>query len=176
MNPLHMPSFAPRFLPSWTRAKRPCTHSDRGSRRETASGAGPGGGGVVGRGRGGAAGPFVPPCVELRHMVRVAIHLATSRSPPGDVTGHGRKVHRSLRTVSGGPAPAFVSPPEERLYEQLRVADFYNCECLLLVSSRIVALCLLQDIFFFRPNIKKKNKNELKLFLSSFLLLLLQDQ
>jgi hypothetical protein len=88
---------------------------------------------MVGAGAGRAAGPFEPPCVEWRHLGRVAIHLATSRSPPGKVTGRGRKIHRSLRTVSGGPAPALVSPPEERLYEQLRVAEFYNCECLLLV-------------------------------------------
>ncbi len=137
--------FYAKDLPSWTRAKRPCTHSDRGSRRKQRAGRGPGGeeretpggggggGGMVGGGAGRAAGPFEPPCVEWRHLGRVAIHLATSRSPPGKVTGRGRKIHRSLRTVSGGPAPALVSPPEERLYEQLRVAEFYNCECLLLV-------------------------------------------
>jgi hypothetical protein len=133
MNPLHMPSFASRFHP---------LGPERRDRARTAI-AGVGGnsvrggarGGVVGRGRGGGAGagPFVPPCVEWRHVVRVSFHLATSRSPPGKVTGRGRKVHRSLRTVSGGPAPALVSPAEERLYEQLRVADFYNCECLLFV-------------------------------------------
>ncbi len=35
--------FYAKDLPSWTRAKRPCTHSDRGSRRKQRAGRGPGG-------------------------------------------------------------------------------------------------------------------------------------
>jgi hypothetical protein len=93
MNPLHMPSFAPRFLPSWTRAKRPCTHSDRGSRRETASGAGPGGGGGgrAGAGRGGGA-----LCATMRG---IATHGARGH-PPGykSVT-----TWRCYRTWTEGP-------------------------------------------------------------------------
>ncbi|CAN5975533.1 unnamed protein product [Sphagnum jensenii] len=145
MNPLHMPSFTPRFYPLGPERRdraRTAIVGVGGNSVRAGAGRGPGGrgerprgggggGGVIGRGR--AAGPFEPPRVEWRHLGRVAIHLATSRSPPGEVTGRGRKIHRSLRTVAGGPAPALVSPPEERLYEQLRVAEFYNCECLLLV-------------------------------------------
>lgn len=48
--------FCAKVLPSWTRAKRPCTHSDRGSRRKQRAGRGPRGGGRAGAGRGGGAG------------------------------------------------------------------------------------------------------------------------
>ncbi len=69
--------FCAKILPSWTRAKRPCTHSDRGSRRKQragrgGAGRGPGG---VGRGRGGGGAL----CATMRGVVT---HGARGH-PPG---------------------------------------------------------------------------------------------